>query len=523
MTSRLQSDRRSLLMMGATGLLATPLLAAGVPAEGWVNVRHFGAKGDGSAIDTPAINKAIDYAAARGGGTVYFPAGTYACYSIRLKSRVGLHLDSGAIILAAKAPEGGAGGYDLAEPQDPSFEPYQDYGHNHWRNSLIWGDGLADIAITGDGLIWGKGLGRGSDGYRQDPAGPGTGNKTIALKNCHNVLLRDFKILEGGWFGLLLTGVDNLTIDNLLIDTNRDGIDIDCCRNVRVSNCTVNSPFDDGICPKSSFALGYPRSTENLTIENCMVTGSYEIGSVLAGTWKKRGPEAVGNIYGRIKLGTESNGGFKSITITNCTFDGSQGLALETVDGANLEDVTISNITMRGSVSSPIFMRLGRRMRGPKGRPIGTLKRVMISNVSSSGASLLPSIIAGLPDHPVEDIKISDVYLQQVGGAPEAMAHLNPPANEDHYPEPYMFGDLPASGFFIRHARNVEFSNVEVAVQLADPRPAYRIEHVDGADFFHVRAPGGATFSLEDVRNFTVTGSGQVPDQRLNAAQSTVI
>ena len=523
MTSKLQPDRRSLLLMGATGLLATPLLAADVPAEGWVNARHFGAKGDGSAIDTPAINKAIEFAAARGGGTVYFPAGTYACYSIRLMSRVGLHLDSGAIILAAKAPEGGAGGYDLAEPQDPSFEAYQDYGHNHWRNSLIWGDGLTDIAITGSGLIWGKGLGRGSDGYRQDPAGPGTGNKTIALKNCRNVLLRDFRILEGGWFGLLLTGVDNLTIDNLLIDTNRDGMDIDCCRNVRVSNCTVNSPWDDGICPKSSFALGYPRATENLTIENCMVTGSYEVGSVLAGTWKMRGPEAAGHIFGRIKFGTESNGGFKNITITNCTFDGSQGLALETVDGANLEDVTISNITMRDSATSPIFMRLGRRMRGPKGRPIGTLKRVMISNVSSSGASLLPSIIAGLPDHPVEDIKISDVYLQQVGGAPEAMAHLNPPANEDHYPEPNMFGDLPATGFFIRHARNVEFSNVEVAVQQADPRPAYRIEHVDGADFFRIRGPGGSLFSLEDVRNFAVSGSGQVPDKRIAATRSTVI
>jgi len=523
MMSKLQLDRRSLLLMGATGLLTTPLLARGVPAESWVNVRHFGAKGDGSAIDTPAINKAIEFASTRGGGTVYFPPGAYACFSIRLKSRVGLHLDNGAIILAAKAPEGGAGGYDLAEPQDPSFEPYQDYGHNHWRNSLIWGDGLADIAITGSGLIWGKGLGRGSDGYRQDPAGPGTGNKTIALKNCHNVLLRDFKILEGGWFALLLTGVDNLTIDNLLIDTNRDGMDIDCCRNVRVSNCTVNSPYDDGICPKSSFALGYPRSTENLTIENCMVTGDYEIGSVLAGTWKKRGPEAVGSIYGRIKFGTESNGGFKNITITNCTFDGSQGLALETVDGANMEDVTISNITMRGSVSSPIFMRLGRRMRGPKGRPIGTLRRVMISNVSSSGADLLPSIIAGLPDHPVEDIKISDVYFQQVGGAPEAMAHLNPPANEDHYPEPYMFGDLPACGFFIRHARNVEFSNVEVAVQQKEPRPAFRIEHVDGADFFRVRAPGGSLFSLEDVHNFVVSGSGQVPDQRLPVARSMVI
>jgi len=515
-------DRRTLLLTGATGLIAGPLLAADVPDESWVNVRHFGAKGDGSAIDTQAINKAIDHAAARGGGTVYVPAGTYACYTIRLKSRVALHLDHGAIILAAQAPQDGVGGYDVAEPQDPSFEAYQDYGHNHWRNSLIWGEGLADIAITGSGLIWGKGLGRGSDGYMKDPSGPGTANKAIALKNCHNVLLRDFRILEGGWFGLLLTGVDNLTIDNLLIDTNRDGMDIDCCRNVRVSNCTVNSPWDDGICPKSSYALGYPRSTENVTIENCMVTGNYVIGSVLDGTWKKLGPEFTGHVHGRIKFGTESNGGFKNITITNCTFDDSQGLALETVDGANMEDVTVSNITMRGSFSSPFFLRLGRRMRGPKGRPVGTLKRVLISNVTSSNAGWLPSIIAGLPDHPVEDVKISDVYLHQKGGAPEAMARLVPPANEDHYPEPTMFGDIPATGFFIRHAKNVEMTNVEVALDAPDPRPAFRIENVDGADFFRVKAPGASVFSLKEVRAFRLSGSGRLKDRWIAEAGSAV-
>ena len=116
---------------------------------------------------------------------------------------------------------------------------------------------------------------------------PGVGNKAIALKHCYNVVLRDFSILKGGHFGLLLTGVDNVTIDNLKIDTDRDGMDIDCCRNVRVSNCTVNSPWDDGICPKSSYALGYPRATENVTISNCYVTGTYEIGSVLDGSFRK--------------------------------------------------------------------------------------------------------------------------------------------------------------------------------------------------------------------------------------------
>ncbi len=181
-----------------------------------------------------------------------------------------------------------SGGYDAAEPQG-AWEPYQDYGHNHWHNSLLWGENLHDVSILGPGRIWGKGLSRGHQHDTERPpdsSKPGVGNKTIALKLCRNVTLRDFQILKGGWFGILATGVDNLTIDNLRIDTNRDGMDIDCCRNVRVSNCTVNSPYDDGICPKSSFALGYARATENVTITNCFVTGNYEIGSVLDGTWK---------------------------------------------------------------------------------------------------------------------------------------------------------------------------------------------------------------------------------------------
>ena len=275
----------------SSDIAADPSPSAEVLASvGILSVKSFGATGDGQTIDTPAINRAIDAAAASGGGTVYFPAGTYASYSIHLKSQVCLYLDQGATILAASTPAQGTanGGYDAAEPQGP-WEPYQDYGHNHWHNSLLWGEGIHDISILGPGRIWGKGLSRGhsDDTDLPDTTKPGVGNKAIALKNCHNVILRDFSILMGGWFAILATGVDNLTIDNLKIDTNRDGIDIDCCRNVRVSNCAVNSPYDDGICPKSSFALGYPRHTENLTISNCFLTGSYEIGTMLDATWKR--------------------------------------------------------------------------------------------------------------------------------------------------------------------------------------------------------------------------------------------
>jgi polygalacturonase len=429
------------------------------------------------------------------------------------------------VILAARPPQEGGPGYDIAEPIDPSYEKFQDFGHSHWKNSLIWGEGLHDVGITGPGMIWGKGLGRGDgkDNWLKDPNGPGTGNKAVALKNCRNVLFRDFKILEGGWFAMLLTGVDNLTIDNLLIDTNRDGMDIDCCKNVRVTNCTVNSPWDDGICPKSSYALGYPRVTENLMIANCLVTGNYQVGSMLDGTLKRMPPEFAKDIHGRIKFGTETNGGFRNISITNCAFEESRGLAFETVDGGMIEDVTVSNLTMRGIINAPLFLRLGRRMRGPAGRPIGTMRRILIHNVTSSGANLLPSVFAGLAGHPIEDVKLSDIYLHHVGGAPAAMAALVPEENELGYPEATMFGDLPASGLFARHMRNLELSNVEIAVASPDPRPAIRLEDVAGADCFRVRTPPGPAFALKDVTGFRSFGAPGRPDVTIASAASQTI
>jgi len=521
--------RRRFLQSASAACLAIPTLALaaggepdGIPGA-WFDVRKLGAKGDGKAIDTPAINKAIDQVAASGGGVVHFPAGTYACYTIRLKSRIALHLDPGATILAASVPPEGltTGGYDAAEPQG-AWEPYQDYGHNHWRNSLIWGEGLHDIAIFGGGLIWGKGLthGRNPKGDFNVPSTQGGGNKAIALKNCHNVLLRDFSVLEGGWFALLATGVDNLTIDNVLVDTNRDGFDIDCCRNVRISKCTVNSPWDDGICPKSSYALGYARATENVTISDCYVTGNYEMGSVLDGTWRPWMAPATERRTGRIKCGTESNGGFKNIAITNCVFDQCSGIALESMDGALCEDITITGIAMRGTYNCPLFMRLGRRMRGPAGVPVGTLKRVIVTNITSYNSSLLPSIIAGVPDHPIEDVKIDDVLFHQVGGGSAELARRQPPEQETSYPDPNMFGDLPANGFFIRHARNVEMSNVEIQTATADARPAFWMQDVVGADLFRLRLPSGARFALDGVSQFRSFGSRGMADVSFDDRQS---
>ena len=501
---------------GIAALVSPALLARGLRAQilpmssdGAVfNVRTFGATGDGKTLDSPAINRAINAAGAKG-GTVYFPAGVYACYSLRLTSAVTLYVDQGAMILAADTPhDGTSSGYDPAESNEP-WEAYQDFGHNHWHNSLIWGENIHDIAVLGPGLIWGRGLSRGHD----DPdlpreEAPGVGNKALALKNCHNVILRDFSVLAAGHFAILATGVDNLTIDNLKIDTNRDGVNIDCCRNVRISNCSVNSPWDDAICPKSSFALGYPRATENVTITNCYVTGGYEVGSLLDGSFKGF-PAAWENHdwqrTGRIKCGTESNGGFKNIAIANCIFESCRGLALETVDGGTLEDITFTGITMRDIRNAPLFLRLGTRMRGPNQIPPGTLKRVLISNVTCHGPmNDMPSIISGVSAHAVEDIKISDCYFLHKGGGTAEMAALQPVERPNDYPEPAGFGPLPAQHFYLRHVRNLEFSNVELASATADARPSFWFADVSDADLLGVKLPRGASPALElnDVSDF---------------------
>ncbi|MGA8430003.1 MAG: glycoside hydrolase family 28 protein [Candidatus Sulfotelmatobacter sp.] len=482
------------------------------------DVRAFGAAGDGKTIDTPAINRAIEAAASAGGGTVLLPSGSYLSYSIRLKSNVALCLDQNAVIIAAGPTSSGSGGYDLAEP-NTAWDAYQDYGHNHWHNSLLWGEGLENISITGPGLIWGRGLSR---GYGPGPIAEhaGVANKTIALKNCRNITLRDFSILKGGHFGVLATAVDNLTIDNLKIDTDRDGIDIDCCRNVRVSNCSVNSPWDDAICPKSSFALGYARATENVTISNCYVTGIYKLGTLLDGTLQRLDASEKHNGNGRIKFGTESNGGFKNIAVSNCVFEGCQGLALETVDGGLLEDISITNITMRDIVSAPIFLRLGSRMRGPAGVPVGKLRRVLIGNiVCSNAASDFGSILSGIPGHPIEDIQISDVYIQHRGDGTAEAAAIQPPEAENKYPEPNMFGTMPSHGFFLRHVKNVSVSNVEISSIEEDRRPAFVLKDVHGADFFRVRFPRTKdvpTFSLDNVSGFSVGRCNGVADTSID-------
>jgi polygalacturonase len=508
--------------------------AADVPTK--YDIKAMGATGDGKTLDTPSINKAIETANAAGGGTVYFPPGTYLCYSIHLKNNVALYLDQGATILAAENPlKDGEPGYDPPEPNE-QWDPYEDFGHSHWHNSLIWGENLENISILGPGRIDGKGLSRGGmPKGREKPKFekperakfnyPGTdtlpagiGNKAIALKLCRNVIFKDFTIYRGGHFGILATGVDNWTLDGLKIDTNRDGVDLDCCRNVRMSNCSVNSPSDDGICPKSSYALGEPRPCENITITNCQVSG-WEMGSMLDGTYKEN---SKGPGTGRIKFGTESNGGFKNITISNCVFAYCRGLALETVDGALLEDVAITNITMRDIGNSPIFMRLGARLRGPDGTKVGALRRVTISNVICyNGDDRYSCIISGIPDHDIEDVVLKDIRIYTQGGGTKKQAASQPAEKENAYPEPAMFGDSPSYGFFIRHVKGIELNNIQITPLKPDERPPFVLEDVKNVELYRVKAAhaeDAPTLKLKSVQDLVTKDVAGVPDGRKERA-----
>jgi len=468
------------------------------------DVRRFGARGDGMTLDTDAINAAVAFAHAAGGGEVLLPAGRWLSFSIRLLSGVTLRLDEGCVLEAAD-PARHPGAYDPAEPNP--FDLYQDFGHSHWRNSLIWADDVEDVAIIGSGVIDGVGMtreGPGSRWTRQAGEFPvsmanlsaeemailvpdleamaGQGNKAIALKNARRVRLQGFTIWRGGHFAVLATGCDHLTIRDLRIDTNRDGLDIDCCRDVVIADCRVNTPNDDAIVLKSSFALGEARATERVEITGCHVSG-FDLGTMLDGTQGRAQQLAPDQdrVTGRIKLGTESNGGFRKITISDCTFTRSRGLALETVDGGVIEDVTVRDIVMREVTTAPLFVRLGDRGRGPEGTSRGAIRRVSISNLTAH--DILPdyaATIAGLEGRPVEDVTLTNVHLVYAGGGQAEWAQRRPGDMAQAYPEPSMFGPTPAHGLWARHVDGLTLHNVRIEAVLPDPRPAVLLQATRG-------------------------------------------
>ncbi|HEX5399703.1 MAG TPA: glycosyl hydrolase family 28-related protein [Verrucomicrobiae bacterium] len=482
------------------------------------NVRSFGAKGDGKTLDHRAINRAIAAAAQAGGGTVVVPPGVYLCGSIDLKSNIHLVIEAGATILGA--PQN-LNAYDLTEPW--TNNPYQDGGHCYFHNSLIWGENLTNVFITGHGMINGGGLVRNDSildrmcgNARWSPTLPyeplltnyppvRLGNKAIALKLCRNVLIRDITICHGGHFAILVTGCDGLTVDNVTMDTDRDGIDIDCCRNTMVSNCRINSPNDDALCLKSSFALGRRVITENLTIVNCQVSGFQE-GTLLDGTMK---PDRTH--MGRIKFGTEAAGGFRNCTIANCTFRNCKGLALEEVDGGIMENISINNLTMMDGDDYAIYLTTGKRNRSGQLDGPSLCRNISISDVIADGVGRVGGVeIFGMPDHPIEGLRLNNIRLISNGGGTRADAARTPRELGYDYPEPGREGIMPAYGVFARHVKGLELGNFNLSYKTNDLRPAIVCSDVNGLeiDNFNAQVADGVPASVFNrVTGLTIRNS----------------
>ncbi len=465
----------------------------------YFNVRDYGAAGDGKKIDSPSINKAIEAAAQAGGGTVYLPAGIYLSGSIRMKSDINLYLEVGCTLLGAPQDIGAYDAEELFEGKQ-----YQDGGHTHFHNSLIWGENLNNVSITGLGMIDGGGLVSATKEANKGLIGKAS--KSIALKLCTNVLIRDITIFHGGHFAILVTGCNRVTVDNVTIDTNRDGIDIDCCTNTVISNCRVNSPNDDAIVPKSSFALKKKWITENLTITNCQVSG-FEEGTLLDGRM------IPGKLkYGRIKFGTESNGGFRNCVVSNCTFRSCKGFALEEVDGGIMENISVTNLTMTDVDDYPIYITLGERMRDPDTTSISVGRGISISNVVATVNDNLSGIhITGTPRFYLQDIRLSNIQLVFKGGGTKAQGDIKFPEIGKHYPEiGFMNSIVPSYGVFARHVKNLQLENIAVSYINEDQRPSMICIDVDGLEIDKYKAKvakGIPAARFENVNNLTVINS----------------
>ena len=449
------------------------------------NVRSFGAVGDGKSLDSPAINTAIESAFANGGGKIIVPAGIYLCGSIHLKSNIELHLLPGAIIKAAPAS---MKVYDESESFG-GFPEYQDGGHTYFHNSLIWAEGQDNISITGRGMIDGEGLTKKDTENAGNVQGGsiGTGDKAIALKLCTNILIRDITIFRGGHFAIIITGCEKGTIDNVTIDTNRDGIDIDCCKYLTVTNTKVNTPNDDGIVLKSSYALKKPVPCENILINNCIVTG-YKLGTFLDGTYI---PEKVNWVCGRIKLGTESNGGYRNIAISNCTMMYSSGLAFEEVDQGRMENIAVSNITMNHVHHYPIYITTGCRNRGPKEVTSPSYGGdIMISNVIADDAdSLAGIIVTGMKEEPLRNIRLHNIQIRYRGGGPSDLSKKEYREQGTNYPEPRWAGPTPAYGLYARHVDGLTVRGLYLETIRPDYRHVVILDDVKNADIQDLTAP----------------------------------
>ena len=452
------------------------------------NIVAFGAVGDGRTMNTEAIQRAIDAAHRAPGGEVMIPGGRWLTGVLRMRSGVELHLAPDAVLLGSTHR--------------------MDYGGDR-ASALIVAEGENGMAITGSGTIDGQGrevvkdvLALLTAGRLQDPewqhenawhqTRPTEKNRPglIEFKNCGNVGIRDVLLKDAACWVQTYTECENLALTNVRVEStaywNNDGIDIVDCKDVRITGCNVNAD-DDGICLKSSNPA---KRCEDVLIERCKVRSS-----------------ASG-----IKFGTASHGGFKNVRIKDVVVYDTyrSAIALESVDGGVMEDITAENI-IANTTGNAFFIRLGHR--NAKAPP-GSIRRVTIKNLrvvvpagkpdkgyELEGPELryahnsFPASIVGMPGHPVEDVTLEKVEVTYQGLEDKAAGRYGLdsldaiPENEADYPEFTMFGELPAWGLYLRHVNGLTLRGVVLRHQQAGFRPAVVADDVRGLHIDGLMAP----------------------------------
>ncbi|MFI2346002.1 glycosyl hydrolase family 28 protein [Streptomyces sp. NPDC019443] len=455
--------------------LAAPAAAtAPAPAAAEFNVRDYGAVGNGSTNDTSAINKAITAANTAGGGIVRFPSGTYESKNtIRMKSNVTLQLDAGSTISG-----NGADTYD--PPESNQWDDYQDYGHSHFHNAMIYGDNLTNIGFTGSGVIDGDGA------LITGNPKSGEADKIISLTRCKNLTLSGITLREGGHFAALINNCDNVVSDRLVIDTamDRDGWNIISTTNVKITNAHLEAN-DDALAFKSDYALGAKLNNGHVT-----VTDSY----LSAGCCNA------------LMFGSETCGDFTDYRFERITIKGSDksGLGLVSMDGAKISDVHYKDITMT-DVRSPIMQKVGTRKRCGNNPGVGSISNITYTNIKANGTtpSFSPTLWGESGSGRIHDITFTNVDITVPGG--NGTMSTNPPGNDPKDYNPKAIGTRPAYGWYIRNADNVRFTDSEVRFAANDGRPAVIANNSTGIRFDRFTAQRGSN-SPSDLLFQTVNG-----------------
>jgi polygalacturonase len=485
------------------GVFLATSISLAADADRIFNVKQFGASGDGKTSDTQAIQSAIDAANQAGGGTVSFPAGIFMSASLVLRSHVELRLEAGATLLGS--------------------EWLSDYPSDRRLQAFLVADGQEDVAISGSGTIDGQGRQLVQDIIRRILSGeiidplipmhlnwPGHRVRMIVFRKCRNVHVSGVTMKDSSSWVQDYIQCDGLVIKGIHVNStayrNNDGIDITDCTKVRVTDCDVNAS-DDGICLKSENG---GRGCDDVEISRCRIRSSASA----------------------LKLGTASYGGFRNIyahdLVVYDTFR--SAVALECVDGGVLKNIRIEDISATNT-GNAIFLKLGHRN---SDAPIGTLSDVTIRNVKvevPAGApdagyefsgpppkephNVYPSSITGLPGHPVSNVVLENIEIIYAGGGVPERAQVRwnaldqVPEQDGKYPEFSMFGELPAWGFYVRHAEGIEFRNCRITLKQADYRPAMVFDDVRGLRLAKVNLgplSGKPVMVLNDVNEAVFAG-----------------